>query len=385
VIPAAESRTDGSGVPHRVLWLTKGLGLGGAERLVVQMAARLDRDRYALDVAYLLPWKDAFVSELRASGITPICLSARRTVEIGWVLRLRRLLATRDYAVVHTHSPVPAAAARLLAPKSTRLVHTEHNVWNRYGRLTYAVNAATYRRNAAVIAVSDGVAASIRTPRWLLGQRRMPPVETLHHGVDLAHIRRGESARTAARRSLGLADSAPVIGTVANFTPKKDHAGLLRAAERVRGQIPDVRWLLIGSGPLEADLRREVERRGLSSCVSFLGMRSDALELLPALDVFVLGSTFEGLPISLLEGMASSVACVATEVGGIPEVISDGVHGRLVRPGDPPALAEMVVGLLRDPTRRDALARAGQERVAAKFTIDHAVRRTEQLYAGLLR
>jgi glycosyltransferase involved in cell wall biosynthesis len=290
----------------------------------------------------------------------------------------------RDYALVHTHSPVPGAAARLLARSPTRLVHTEHNVWDRYGRLTYTANAATYRRNAAVIAVSDGVAGSIRAPRWLLGRRSLPPVETLHHGVDVAHIRHGERARRAARHSLGIDDTTTVIGTVANFTPKKDHAGLLRAAEQVRDQIPDTRWLLIGSGPLESELRLEVERRGLSSCVLFLGMRSDVLELLPAFDVFVLGSTFEGLPISLLEAMASGVACVATEVGGIPEVIADGVQGRLVRPADPRALADSVVGLLQDRPRREALARAGQQRVEAEFTIEHAVRRTEELYASLL-
>jgi glycosyltransferase involved in cell wall biosynthesis len=385
VTPAVGRHPDGAGAaPHRVLWLTKGLGLGGAERLVVQMAARLDRQRYALDIAYVLPWKDAFASDLRASGIRPICLGARRTIESGWVLRLRRLLEVRDYAVVHTHSPVPAAAARLLAPSSVQLVHTEHNVWERYGRLTYAVNAATYHRNAAVIAVSDGVASSVRSPRWLLGRRRLPPVETLHHGVDLAHVRQGDRAHGAARHSLGIADSTPVIGSVANFTPKKDHAGLLQAAEQVRARIPDVRWLLIGSGPLETELRVEVDRRGLNSCVIFLGMRSDVLELLPALDVFVLGSTFEGLPISLLEAMASGIACVATEVGGIPEVITDGEQGRLVRPGDPRSLAEAVVALLRDRSRREALAKAGQARVEAEFTIDYAVRRTEELYASLL-
>jgi glycosyltransferase involved in cell wall biosynthesis len=367
----------------RVLWLTKGLGFGGVERLIVQMAARLDPRRYQLDVAYLLPWKDAFVPELEASGIVPICLDARRTVDPGWVVRLRRLLAQHDYALVHTHSPVPAVAARVLVDHSTTVVHTEHNVWDRYRWPTYAANAMTYRRNDAVIAVSDGVAGSIQPPSWV-GRRRFPKVETLHHGVELDRLRRGEEARAVARRALEVDVGTPVVGTVANFTPKKDHAGLLRAAEQTRLQVPDLRWLLMGSGPLETELREEAARRGLADCVQFLGSRSDVLELLPALDVFVLGSRFEGLPISLIEAMGTGVACVATAVGGIPEAVEDGRHGVLVPPGDPVALASAVVDLLQDPARRTALAAAAAKHVQERFSIEHAVRSTEELYASLL-
>jgi glycosyltransferase involved in cell wall biosynthesis len=368
---------------RRVLWLTKGLGFGGVERLIVQMAGRLDARRYELDVAYLLPWKDAFVPELEASGVVPICLDARRTMDLGWVERLRRLLGRYDYALVHTHSPVPSVATRFLVSRSTPVVHTEHNVWDRYRWPTYAANALTYRRNDAVLAVSDGVAASIRPPAWML-RRRFPAVETLHHGVDLDRVRRGQDARATARRVLGIEVGAPVVGTVANFTPKKDHAGLLRAAEQVRLQVPDLRWLLVGTGPLEGELRAEVAQRGLTECVRFLGMRSDVLELLPALDVFVLGSRFEGLPISLLEAMSAGVACVATAVGGIPEAVDDDRYGVLVPPGDPVALASAVVDLLQDQSRRSALATAGTQHVQERFSIEQAVRRTEELYEALL-
>lgn len=366
----------------RVLWLTKGLGLGGAERLLTTVAAGLDRDRFDVDVAYLLPWKDAFVGDLQASGLRVACLQARRTVDPRWVGRLRRLLAEGDYAIVHTHSPVPAAAARLLVPAGTRLVHTEHNVWGRYRWPTYAANAATYGRNDATIAVSDAVADSIVPPRWAPGTP--PPVETLLHGVDLDAIARGPDARAAARAQLGLAADTPVVGTVANFTPKKDHAGLLAAIERVRRDVPDVQLLLIGTGPLEAELRQQVATRGLDDTVVFLGPRDDVPTLLPALDVFVLGSRFEGLPISLLEAMAAEVACVATRVGGIPEAIVDGRHGRLVDPGDPPALAAALTELLTDADQRAALAAAGHARVRADFSIDRAIERTQALYDQVL-
>jgi glycosyltransferase involved in cell wall biosynthesis len=367
----------------RVLWLTKGLGLGGAERLLTSVAAGIDPERFEVDVAYLLPWKDAFVAELERHGVRAVCLGARRTVDPRWVLRLRSLLRRRRYAIVHTHSPVPAAAARMLARSPTRLVHTEHNVWDRYRWPTRAANAFTYTRNDVAIAVSDAVADSIAPPRWLPG--KPPPVETLLHGVDLAGVPRGVGARHAAREALGIEADAHVVGTVANFTPKKDHTGLLAAISQVREQVPGVVLLLVGSGPLEQDLRREVAERRLQDTVRFLGSRDDVPTLLPALDVFVLGSRFEGLPISLLEAMAAEVACVATRVGGIPEAITDGVQGRLVPPGEPTRLAAALTEMLGDDELRADLARAGLARVSAEFSIDRAVGRTQELYDQLLQ
>lgn len=368
---------------RKVLWLTKGLGLGGAEMLLALTAARLDPARFEVHVAYLLPWKDALVPQLEERGVRVRCLGARRTVDPRWPLRLRRLLRTEHYDIVHTHSPVPAVAARVLTGSGTRLVHTEHNVWSRYRWPTYAANAATYRRNAAVIAVSDGVADSIVRPRWLPG-RPYAEVETLLHGVDPDQARHGEQARRHARRLLDLAPDTPVIGTVANLTPKKDHAGLLEAIDRARADVPDITALLVGTGPLEAELRSNVDDRGLGDHVRFLGMRDDVPELLPALDVFVLGSRFEGLPISLLEAMAAALPSVCTRVGGIPEALTDGQEGLLVPAADPSALATAVTKLLQDPQLRATMGAAARQRVRRDFSIDRAAERTAAIYDGLL-
>ncbi len=104
----------------RVLWLTKGLGRGGAERLLTTSAAHLDEGRFSVEVAYLLPEKDAFVQRLAERGMTVHCLRASRDVHPGWVLRLRRLLRDGDYALVHTHSPLSAAVVRMVAPRGVR-------------------------------------------------------------------------------------------------------------------------------------------------------------------------------------------------------------------------------------------------------------------------
>jgi glycosyltransferase involved in cell wall biosynthesis len=369
--------------PLRVLWVIKGLDRGGAERLLTTTAARLDRDRFEIEVAYVLTGYDGFVPDLEALGVRTHCLGATRTLQFGWVRNLRDLLRDGDFALVHTHSPLPAVAARALAPRPVPLVHTEHNLWGCYRWPTYVANAVSYGRNEAVIAVSDGVAESIGAAKWLSRPRHS--VEVLLHGVDPATAVRGPEARAHARALLELDDARPVAGTVANLSPKKDHAGLLTAIDQLRERMPDVLLLLIGSGPLEAELRARVSREGLDEHVRFLGSRDDVAALLPALDVFVLGSRFEGLPIALLEAMAAEIACVATAVGGVPEAITDGLEGSLVPPGDPVALARALEVVLQDGELRAAMGRAGRSRVSNDFSIDRAVRRTEELYTEVAR
>jgi glycosyltransferase involved in cell wall biosynthesis len=365
----------------RILWLTKGLGRGGAERLLVSMAARFDQERFDVEVAYLLPWKDAFVADLEANGNVVHCLGARRDLDVRWPIALRRLIDARGYDVVHTHAPLVASAARMLVPRrGPALVHTEHNVWDRYRGPTYWANALTIGRNRHVFAVSHGVAESMRNRRFA----RLPEVEVLIHGIDFTRALHGSDAREWARAALSLPADVPVIGTVGNLTPKKDHGSLLRAVQHVRRGVPDVRLVLIGEGPLAADLRQQAKRLGIAESVLFAGSRADVDELLPALDVFAMSSLHEGLSIALVEALAAGVPAVATRVGGIPEVVTHEHDGLLVPPGAPHALGDALLELLVDRDRRLALA-AEARSTAARFDIGRAVARTEALYRELLR
>jgi glycosyltransferase involved in cell wall biosynthesis len=361
-----------------VLVLIKGLGRGGAEQLLVSGVPYLDRERFGYRFAYLLPWKDSLVPELKQAGLPVDCLDGASGA--GWVGRLRDLLRRERVGLVHAHSPVAAAAARLVAGRRTRVVYTEHNLWSRYHRATRAANLVTFPRNDHVFAVSDMVRASIRYPAPMRALP-MPPVETLHHGLDPATAQdwRGDGVRA----ELGIPDDALVIGSIANFKAAKDHATLLRAAVRVRQAVPGVRLLLVGQGPLEAETRRLAVELGLTGTVLFAGFREDARRLAAAFDVFTLSSTYEGLPIALVEAMALGRPAVVTDVGGTPEVVTDGADGLLVPPGDPAALADGLLRLLGDPELRARIGQAARARAAA-FDIRTAVARMEQVYAGLL-
>ncbi|WP_406299291.1 glycosyltransferase [Embleya sp. NBC_00888] len=358
----------------RVLWLAKGLGRGGAEQLLVNCARRLDGERYEVEVAYVLPWKDALVPALRELGITVHCLGGGRV----WPVRLRALLRARDYGLIHTHMPVPAVAARVFSGK-VPIVHTEHNMWPRYRRPTRIANAWTYRRNNGVIAVSAAVAESIEPARLRRGT--VPTV--IHHGPDLGDAFAGPGARERARQALDLDQDAFTVGSVANFTPKKDQLGLLAAHALVRERHPEAVLVLIGSGPLEATLRERASRPDLKGSVVFAGSRGDVPALLPAFDVFALSSRQEGLPVSLMEAMTVGLPSVVTAVGGMPEIVTDGVEGAVVPAGDPAAFADALVAFATEPARRRACGEAAAER-SDEFDVAGAQRRIEDVYARVL-
>lgn len=365
--------------PIRVLWLTKGLGPGGAERLLVSFARLADRERFDLSAAYLLPWKNHLVTRLATLGVPAICLDGRREVDARWVQRLRKLVRSTHIDVVHVHSPMVAALARpalRTLPRRDRpaLIGTEHNVWSSHHPLTRWANRLTMALETATVAVSDEVRASMPSR---LGRR----AEVLIHGVDVDDIvsRRGE--RASARAELGVPGDRLLVATVANLRTNKDYPTMLAAARRLTDAGEPVQFVSVGQGPLAPELEEQRNGLDLGERFRFLGYREDPIRVLVAADVFCLSSRFEGLPIALLEAMAAGLPVVATRVGGVPAVVTDGREGRLVPPGDPGALATAVAELA-DPELRSRCAAAASQRVRA-FGIDRAVQRQQELYERL--
>jgi glycosyltransferase involved in cell wall biosynthesis len=170
---------------------------------------------------------------------------------------------------------------------------------------------------------------------------------------------------------------------VASFKHHKGHRYLLDAAKRVRRAIPEVRFVLVGRGPLEPELRRQASELGLDGTLVFAGYRADAPRVASAFDLFVLSSVYEGLSIALVEAMALGLPAVVTAVGGLPEVVEHGQQGLVVQPADPGAIADAVLSLLADPGRRQRLGEAGRRR-AGQFDIRRAAGRMEEVYAELL-
>lgn len=365
----------------RVLWLIKGLGLGGAERLLVSMAHARDREAFEYEAAYLLPWKDALVEELEREDVRVVCLRGGKEWDLGWARRLRQRLIERPVDVLHVHSAYVASVSRLLAqtlPPRHRpvLVSTQHIGWRGLARLTRIANSATFALDDLHVAVSDEVRNSV-------ARRHVARVETVVHGVPVEAIRGERRHRDTMREELGVLPGEVLIGTIANLRAQKAYPDLLETARLVLESGAPARFVAVGQGPLEHEIRDLHDRLGLGAKFALVGARHDAMRVMAACDIFVLASHYEGYPVAVMEALALGLPIVATHVGGIPQAVREGVEGLLVPPRRPDLLADAVLTLIRDPERRAEMGVASAVR-AGEFDIGRATRRLEDLYRSLV-
>jgi glycosyltransferase involved in cell wall biosynthesis len=366
----------------RILWLIKGLAVGGAERLLLLQAGARDRNLVSPTVAYLLPEQSNLVAALAREGVAAHCLGSRSRGDLRWTPALRRLLRDGDFDVVHVHSPLAAIGCRIVVgtlPQHRRpgIVVTEHNVWASHTRATRWADRLTQRRDEVHFAVSSAVRESL--PSAVRSRTTV-----LRHGIDVEAVRSAASARTIMREELGIAPGELLVGTVANLRRTKGYPDLIRAARDVLDTVPNVRFVAVGQGPLERELRALACELGVGDRFELLGHRPDAVPVMSAFDVFCLPSRHEGLPISLMEALALGLPIVATRAGGIGELVSDGGEGLLAPPGRPDCLAHALIRVLRDDGRRSDMARCAYAR-GAGLGIGQTVNVIETAYRHLAR
>ena len=359
-----------------VVVLIKGLGIGGAERLVTEGVRVWDRSSFDYRVAYLLPWKDQLAGELRAQDVPVRCIGSEQGVGPSIVFRFRQLLNEWNADLVHAHLPAAGILARVAS--KVPVVYTEHNLAWSYRPLTRTVNRLTYRWNDAVTAVSAAVAETISGYPG-------PPASVVTNGVAVA-VEPEATAR--ARKELGMADEEQLVVHVGNIRPGKGHEVLVEATALLKEGGANPRVVSIGvekrAGDL-ARLRALVTARGLDGSLQFLGRRPDALAFIAAADVYVNPALIEGLPLTVLEAMALGRPVVATAVGGVPSVVRDGVTGLSVEPERPDRLAAAIRRQLDDRPAAQRMAEAGARLVAANYGLDPMVRSYEAIYRRVLR
>ena len=359
--------------PIRVAHLMQYFLIGGLERMVERLCvAAKSRGVESLVIGYL---EDGPVREsLEEHGIRTVMLDpgAGLRPELAW--RLRSVLVRERIDVLHTHHLGPflygaAAAALARCPQ----VHTEHS---------HEFYDTTRRRllGAAMSPLAEVVAV---TPEVAEFRKRFPgKCQVIPNGVPLPPL--DSSTRSAARASLGAGPDDLIIGCAARLSAEKDHAGLLDAFGLLLEREPRALLACAGQGPLGEALRAQAERAGLSPRVRWLGSLDDMTPFYSALDACVLTSVREGLPLSLLEAMSFGVPVVATEVGGVGELLGGGA-GLLVPPKSKEALSNALSSLLRQPDLADDLGSRGRARVEQSYSIDRMVDRYVELYRRVLK
>jgi glycosyltransferase involved in cell wall biosynthesis len=306
-------------------------------------------------------------------------------VTLAALVRLMRRVRPH---VVHTHTAKAGTLGRLAArlARVPVVVHTYHgHVFHGYfsparARIFLGVERTLARWTDCLLAVSE----TVRRELLALGVGSPARFRVVPLGLDLDRYRGTDAARGSLRGELGLPPEAPVVTIVARLVPIKAHEVFLEAARRVHQALPASRFLIVGDGERRAALEALAADLGLGTSVRFLGWRRDLERVYADATVVALTSRNEGSPVSLIEAMAAGRPIVAARVGGVPDLVEDGVTGCLVPPDDPGALAAALVTLLQNSERCRTLGQAARERVVPAFAAERLVADVDALYAELL-
>jgi glycosyltransferase involved in cell wall biosynthesis len=385
--PGRLPATEPAERPLKVAALVREIGPaggGGAERVARDLLVELDPERFERVLFLSRPpdpgdrTGELVVADLRRRGVAVRSLKRRFKYDpLAW-WPLFQALRRERIDVLHTHAFGQNAWGSVIG-RLTRVpvvIAHEHN-WAFTGRaLRPMIDRELIARWASAMIV-----VSREARRRMVEVERVAPEQLTLLPNGIRALPPGDGR--AVRAELGIGDDDPVIGTVCVIRSEKALDVLVRAAALVVRDFPHLRVLIVGDGPDRAGVEAIVGQLGLEQRVLFTGARTDVPNVLAAMDVAVLSSDYEGIPLSILEFMDAGKPIVATRVGGIPEVIEDGVHGVLVPPRDEAALAAAVSGVLRGTDAGREMGARARDRCRHEFGLDRIVERLEQLYAQL--
>ena len=363
-------------MPTSIMYLITELNTGGAQKMLLLLLSRLDRQRFSPSVACLYNGEGTVAQEIRALGIrvTDLRMTAKWRGDALW--RLYGLLRAERPVILHTHlfhANIPGRVLGRLAGVPI-IICTEHTM-GMEDEWRYWINRLTQRLADRVVCVSQQIAGFVAHRAGIPEAK----IVVIRNGIDLKRFQ-DMPDRQSVRTALGLPSDLSLIVTVARLDPVKRLDVLISAL----AQLPGVLLVVVGDGQERDKLARLAAELGVEQRVQFAGQQRNVLPWLAACDLFALSSDWEGLSMALLEAMAAGLPVVATRTGGTPELVVQDVTGELVPPGEDGALAQTIAGLLDDAELRRDLGRAGAERVAEAFTVERMIGQTVQLYDQLL-
>ena len=363
--------------PIRLLWLVDSLTVGGAENLIVPFERSIDRSRIDLSICCLATIEGNAIEEQLRRGRAPLFnLNARSLRDVGAFRRLLRFVREQRIDVIHAHLTYAAIWAaivtRITRIPSVATLHVAPPSSGRAGIRDRLMRFVLNRWSRRVITVSD----ALRERYLEQGGIDAKKFVTVYNGIEVERFHHNAD-REALRKQFDLPLDARVVVTVSVLRPGKGIDVLLRAAARVA----DAHFLIVGDGPLRAEWEDVARSVGVADRVRWAGYRRDVDAILPGCDVFVLPSLEDAFPTVLLEAMASGLPAVASNVGGIPEIVTPDVTGVLVPPADSEALAAAIGDLLHDAPRAARMRRCAQMIADQRFSTPAWTGRLEKLYA----
>ena len=360
-----------------VLHVTFNLDFGGTEQVIAQLVRGLPRDRFRSVVACIDGRAGPMAAGIRDSGGKVVELGRRSGIDWALVRSLRRVIREEHIDVVHGHQYTPWFYACLASMGTgVRIVFTEHGRFypDRYRWKAAWLNPILAFRSQAIVAISKATRRALSTYEFIPRSR----IQVIYNGIEPLMPRPGQ--REQGRGDLGIPENAFVLGTVARLDPVKNQGMLMTAAARLMHRCPDVWLVLVGDGPERVRLEQRADQLGIADRTVFTGFQPNPGDFMQLMDVFLLTSWTEGTSMTLLEAMSLGVPCVATAVGGNPEIVLHGETGHLVPCDDVEALHQTLWSLRQSPGQLKVLGQQGAARFRAEFTVDAMVARYVRLY-----
>ena len=357
-----------------VLHTESSVGWGGQESRTLQESLGLRK--LGARVLVLCQPGSKLGEKAEAEGFDVFRCRMKKSYDLFAVRMIMKLIRTENIDIVNTHSgrdSLLAGIAGRLSVKKPAVVRTRHLALPITSKFTYTMLAnkiVTVSEYVREYLISEGISSS--------------KIAAVHTCVDLNRFD-PEKAKDSLRTELGLADGTPVVGTVSILRRKKGHHILLDAIPAILKEVPETVFVFAGNGPQEENIVNKIYDLGLKGKVFMLGLRDDIPDVLKSIDLFVLPTLQEALGTSFIEAMAMGKPVIGADVGGVGEVIKDGINGYLVKPNDPSGLARAIIKVLQADDRGRMMGIEGKKMARQNFSSERMCEEMHSFYLSLLR
>ncbi len=366
----------------RILYIVPRLRLAGTEKQVSLLAKNLDRNRFDVKVCTLTEL-GPFADDIKKEGIEVFTTDIKSVYNPLIFWRLYRIIRKGRFDIVSTFlweaNVIGVISAKLARVSVIISSHRNIGTWKktRHVLLEKLANCLSNK----IVAVSEAVRS------YSIARDRMNPdkIVTIHSGIDYKRFDKFNFNISKLRQNFALGINSSIIGTIGTLASHKNHKDFLFAAKEVKREYNEAVFLIVGEGYLKNELEQLARDLGIENDVEFVGEREDIPQILSIMDIFVLPSALEGFSNVILEAMATGLPVVATNVGGIPELVVNKQTGILVPPDEPEELAKAIVDLLRDKNTSREMGKRGRERIEKYFGLEKMLGEYDALYQDLIR
>jgi glycosyltransferase involved in cell wall biosynthesis len=367
----------------KILHIIKSLGRGGAEMLLPETLKEHHQDQFEFHYIYFLPWKNQMVEAIESAGGIVCCFSAKNNLHL--LLQYTKIIKyckKHQIQLIHAHLPWAGFVSRLVHFKTgIPVIYTEHNLQERYHFITKYINKWSFNFQTMAIGVSGDVTQSI-----LQNINPVIPCKTILNGVNIQSFQRNNPAEgNGIRKQYAIPENGLLVGTVAVFRFQKRLDKWLEIMGEAISKNPNIFGIIVGAGILEPEIYAKHKELNLEGKVFFAGLQTNVKPYYEAMDVFMMSSSFEGLPIALLEAMSMSCAIVSTDAGGIKEVIQNNKNGIMVAVDEWKDLSSSLLTLAENPSQLACFHTEARKRVVDNFSIANMVNELESVYTQCLK